>query len=367
MIYIETSETELDKVQEFNDKVKALCDRLGVTCIDKEFKENINLDGEKGSIVGSNVYVIKVKTEEGELSHIVIDSDANEVARISKDGIIELSESQKKYWEPMIGTPENQTKQQKDFYNFQEEHYLDEYKINEQELENTKTLDKKEKEEIKKEKEEPQKQETKEDKEKNAIAKALDVEENLIIYAVKIEAKEEFERAINKKLTGDCYIVKFGNNKTKIMQGSLYGKMQEVSGTESSEISTEILDQLNKDKPGKSKKIMAGDVTTFRIGEENVVVVKENNPKTGTAVSCGLDNKVKVYTFDDEGKDEWHEIKASVQHEISEKELKELEDKKRLEKEEEEKAKKDLEEQEAKKGKERDIGEEAFERRFRHM
>ncbi len=134
---------------------------------------------------------------------------------------------------------------------------------------------------------------------------------------IKIEDRETFGQAINKKLHADAYIIKYGNNKTKIMQSTSNGKLVELSGIESSEFNSEVLEQLNLDNSRKNQKIKPGDLTTIKTEDEkyNYVVVRENDSKKGVVI-VNSSNEAKMYTFDDEGKENLNEIETSIKYTV---------------------------------------------------
>lgn len=308
-------QTIKDKAQEFNDKMKELKEKLELPekqkIIGIEPKEDINLGGDLNR---KSVFVIKIQDEKGEFYHIVADKEINAIAIIAKDGEIELTPREKELWEKFIGNENEQTPEQKKRYSFDKKYYLEEYK----------TIDKDEKEvEVKTEQEEEEtseKTENKAEEEKQQAADALNVDKASIISMIKIEDRETFGQAINKKLHADAYIVRYGDNKTKIMQVSSNGSLKEMAGLESSEFTTEVMEQLNMDADGKNQSIKAGDLTTIKTEDENYsyIVVRENDSSKGIVI-VNSTNETKVYTFDDEGKDEIKEIETSIQYEIEEK------------------------------------------------
>lgn len=223
-----------------------------------------------------------------------------------KSGKIELSDREKQLWERYIGRQGNQRTDQKSIYDFEKEYYLEEYKAKKLEEDNR---DNKEADEEKNKKGDT--------KEEQKAAESLNVDEKVIISMVKIEDRETFGQAINQKLHADAYIVKYGNNKIKIMQATSNGKLQELSGVENSEFNSEVMEQLNINKSAKNQKIKAGDLTTIKTEDSkyNYVVVREKDPSKGIVI-VNSTNETRMYTFDDEGKDDLKEIETSIRYTV---------------------------------------------------
>ena len=220
-----------------------------------------------------------------------------------KSGKIELSDREKQLWERYIGRQGNQRPDQKSIYDFEKEYYLEEYKAKKLEEDNKEADEEKNK-----------KGDTKEEQK---AAESLNVDEKVIISMVKIEDRETFGQAINQKLHADAYIVKYGNNKIKIMQATSNGKLQELSGVENSEFNSEVMEQLNINKSAKNQKIKAGDLTTIKTEDSkyNYVVVREKDPSKGIVI-VNSTNETRMYTFDDEGKDDLKEIETSIRYTV---------------------------------------------------
>ncbi len=321
-----------DKAQEFNNKLKEVSEKLELKdkqeILGIDYKDNIKLGG---NLERNSVFVVKIKNEKGEISHIVMDKECNKIASIANDGKIELSEKEMQIWEKFIGKKGFQNAEQKKMYNFEEEYYLDEYIEHENVVEG-REINKKSKKAGKQEK-----SNSEPDERKQEVAETLKVDKEEIIAMIKIEDRETFGQAINKKLYADAYIIKYGNNKTQIMQVASNGKLVELSGIESNEFNYEVMEQLNIDKPGDNHKIKAGDLTTIKTEDEkyNYVVVRENNSKRGIVIVNSTDI-TKVYEFDDEGKNDIKEIETSIKYEVEKKE-EQIEDKSKKEKENEDK------------------------------
>lgn len=290
-----------DKAQDFCNKIKEIKEKLElpekqkIIAIDK--KDNINLGGKLNR---KSVFMIKVQDENGEIYHIVTDKETNKIATILKDGKVELADREKQLWKKFVGEENNQTLEQKKIYDFEKEYFLEENKT-EQEQDR--------KEEKSKEKEDEKK-----------AAESLKVDETAIISMIKIEDRETFGQAINIKLYADAYIVRYGNNKTKIMQSTSDGKLREISGLKTNEFNLEVIEQLNMKKTGNNQKIKAGDLTTIKTEDNkyNYVVVREEDANKGIVIVNSTDT-TKVYTFDDEGKETLREIESSIRYEVEEK------------------------------------------------
>lgn len=297
-----------DRANEFNDKLKEMSEKLELSdkqqIIGIDFKENIKLGG---TLERNNIFVVKIKDENGDIHHIVMSRDLDKIADINKDGKIELSEDELKKWEQFIGTKKFQNAEQKKRYDFEKVYVLDEYKMDEKAVNNNdKTVGATS----------GRPQENK-DEETAAAAEALNVNQTQIVAMIKIEDRETFGQAINKKLYADTYIVKYGNNKTKLMQMDSNLKLKEVAGLESNEFNQEVMEQLNVDRRKDNQKIKAGDLKTIKTEDSkcNYVVVREEDPKKGIVI-VNARNSTKVYTFDDEGKDTLKEIETSIKYEI---------------------------------------------------
>lgn len=305
-----------EKSQDLISALKALEQKLelpeGQKIIDVEFKNTINLGGDLNR---NSVFAVKVQNKEGEITHIIIDKECNKVADIDKDGKISLSEKEIEMWKQFIGKPGKQTPEQKKRYDFEKDYILEEYKTNEKSVEkdgaytrnnqnNTVGVDAPV---------DPHK-----DTEKKKAADALNVNETAIIAMIKIEDRETFGQAINKKLRADAYIVRYGNNKTKIMQMNQKGNLTELEGTKSSEFNLEVLEQLNLDKMNQKQKIKSGDLTTIRTEDpkSSYVVVREHDSKNGIVI-VNSGNETKMYIFDDEGKVDIKEIETSIKYRIN--------------------------------------------------
>lgn len=264
-----------EEAQNIVDIIKHLEQKLELSenekIMDIKFVDTINLGGDLNR---NSVFALKVQNKEGEITHIIIDKDCNKSANIDKDGKISLSEKEIEMWKQFIGKPGEQTPEQKKRYDFEKEYILEEYKTNEKTVEkdgaytrnnqnNTVGVDAPV---------DPHK-----DTENQKAADALNVNETAIIAMIKIEDRETFGQAINQKLHADSYIVRYGNNKTKIMQMNSKGKLTELEGTKSSDFSLSVLEQLNLDKIRKSQKIKTGDLTTIRTEDNKYtyVVVRE--------------------------------------------------------------------------------------------
>ena len=312
---MEETQSIKDKAQEFNNKMVEMKEKLDLPEKQKivgiDLVEDISLGGDLNR---KSVFVIKVQDEKGEFYHIVADKETNAIATIAKDGEIELTPREKELWEKFIGKENDQTPEQKKRYSFDKKYYLEEYK----------TIDKDEKEvEVKtkqKEEETKEKAENKEEEEKQQAAEALNVDTTTIIAIIKIEDRETFGQAINTKLHADAYIVKYGDNKTKVMQTTSDGKLKELAGLETSEFNSEVMEQLNIDKAGENQTIKAGDLTTIRTEDNkyNYIVVREDDSTKGIVI-VNSTNETSVYTFDDEGKENVEEIQTRIQYELEEK------------------------------------------------
>lgn len=266
-----------DKTQGFNDKIKQMHEKLELSKQQKiiaiDFKNEMNLGGD---LKRNSVFVLTIQNKDGEINHIIIDRDINKIADIDKYGKIELSPREMQLWEKFIGEKGKQNVEQKKIYDYEKEYYLQEYKTKEEkELSNSKE-NKNGKNDNNKNKE---KNETPENKEKKEAAEALKTDESEIKAMIKIEDRETFGQAINKKLYADAYIVKYGNNKTKIMQVGSNGKLRELSGIESSEFNSEVMEQLNINKAKDNQTIKAGDLTTIKTENPkyNYIVVREHD------------------------------------------------------------------------------------------
>lgn len=309
------------KAQDITSIIKHLEEKLQLTedqkIIDVEFVDTINLGGDLNR---NSVFAVKVQNKNKEITHIIIDKEANKVADIDKDGRIKLSEKEIEKWQQFIGKPEKQTPEQKKRYDFEKEYILQEYKTNEKTVRSEESAV-------------PQDEgknvgacrgdhwssdARSKDTEKQKAAEALNTDETAIIAMIKIEDRETFGQAINKKLHADAYIVRYGNNKTKIMQMNSKGKLTELEGLESNEFNLEVLEQLNLDKTSKSQKIKSGDLTTIRTEDpkSSYVVVREHDSKNGIVIVTS-GNKTQMYTFDDEGKDNIKEIETSIKYRIN--------------------------------------------------
>lgn len=303
------NDTMKEKAQDLTGILKELEQKLELLedqkIIDIEFKDTINLGGDLNR---NSVFAVKVQNKEGKISHIIIDKDCNKVADIDKDGKITLSEKEIEIWKQFIGKPGEQTSDQKKRYDFEKEYILEEYKTNENKsVGNDAPVV-------------PMKDETKthpQDENKQKAADALNVNETAIIAMIKIEDRETFGQAINKKLYADAYIVRYGNNKTKIMQMSSTGKLTELEGIESNEFNLEVLEQLNLDKANKTQKIKSGDLTTIRTEDpkSSYVVIREHDSKNGIVI-VNSGNETQMYTFDDEGKVDIEEIETSIKYRL---------------------------------------------------
>lgn len=297
------------KAQDIASILKELEQKLELTeeqkIIDVEFVDTINLGGDLNR---NSVFAVKVQNKNKEITHIIIDKDANKVADIDKDGKIKLSEKEIEKWKQFIGKPGEQTPEQKKRYDFEKEYILKQYKTNE------KTLDSKNKD--KNVGNDAHVVSTK-DTDKQKAAEALNTNETAIIAMIKIEDRETFGQAINKKLHADAYIVRYGNNKTKIMQMNSKGKLTELDGIESNEFNLEVLEQLNLDKINETQRIKPGDLTTIRTEDpkSSYVVVREHDSKNGIVI-VNSGNETQMYTFDDEGKDNIKEIETSIKYEL---------------------------------------------------
>lgn len=295
-----------DRANEFNDKLKEMSEKLELSdkqqIIGIDFKENIKLGG---TLERNNIFVVKIKDENGDIHHIVMSRNLDKIADINKDGKIELSEDELKKWEQFIGTREYQNAEQKKRYDFEKVYVLDEYKMDEKAVNNNdKTVG-------------ATSGRPQVDEETEKAAEALNVNQAAIAAMIKIEDRENFGQAINKKLYADTYIVKYGNNKTKIMQMDSKGKLKEIAGLESNEFNQDVMEQLNVDKRKDNQKIKAGDLKTIKTEDSkySYVVVREQDPKKGIVI-VNSRNSTKVYTFDDEGKDTLKEIETSIKYEI---------------------------------------------------
>lgn len=305
------TENMKDKANEFNSKLKEISEKLELSdkqeIIGIDFKENIKLGG---NLERNNIFVVKIKEEDGEVHHIIIDRDMNKIASIDKDGKVELSEREMEIWEKFIGKKGNQNAEQKKIYDFEKEYVLEEYKIDEKGVDAH--VDAKNKSVGNDAHVVPLR-----DENEQAAADALNVDETAIIAMIKIEDRETFGQAINQKLHADAYIVKYGNNKVKIMQATSNGKLKELSGVESSEFSSEVMEQLNIDKAKQNQRIKPGDLTTIRTEDNkySYVVVREHDSKRGIVI-VNSTNETRMYTFDDEGKESLKEIETSIKYEI---------------------------------------------------
>lgn len=307
------NDTMKEKAQDLTSILKELEQKLELPeeqkIIDIEYKDTINLGGDLNR---NSVFAVKVQNKNGEITHIIIDKDCNKIADIDKDGKITLSEKEIELWKQFIGKPGEQTPDQKKRYDFEKEYILEEYKTNEKSVGVDAPADKKNKDENKEKKiARPQ------DEKKQKAADALNVNETAIIAMIKIEDRETFGQAINKKLHTDAYIVRYGNNKTKIMQMSSNGKLTELEGLESNDFNLEVLEQLNLDKANGTQKIKSGDLTTIRTEDpkSSYVVVREHDSKKGIVI-VNSGNETQMYTFDDEGKESIKEIETSIKYRL---------------------------------------------------
>lgn len=305
------------KVQDLTSILKELEQKLELQedqkIIDIEFKDTIKLGGDLNR---NSVFAVKVQNKEGEISHIIIDKDCNKVADIDKDGKITLSEKEIEIWKQFIGKPGEQTPDQKKRYDFEKEYILEEYKTNETVVEvadlgDPQNNSKNSRGDFNRSDIRPQ------DTEKQKAAEALNTDETAIIAMIKIEDRETFGQAINQKLHADAYIVRYGNNKTKIMQMNSKGKLTELEGIESNEFNLEVLEQLNLDQMNETQKIKSGDLTTIRTEDpkSSYVVVREHDSKNGIVI-VNSGNETQMYTFDDEGKDDIKEIETSIKYKL---------------------------------------------------
>ena len=320
---MEENESIRNKAQEFNEKRKQIREKLEIPKENKiiaiDFKDEISLGGD---LKRTSVFVLTIQNKEGEISHIVIDKDINKIADIDKYGKIELSPREMQLWKNFIGEKGNQNIEQRKKYDFEKKYYLEEYKPKENEKENSQR--KPEKEPEKDIDNEKNKSNSLEDERKKEAAEALKTDESQIKSMIKVEDRETFGQAINKKLYADAYIVRYGNNKTKIMQVEANGKLSELSGLESSEFNSEVIEQLNIKNTQKNSKIKAGDLTTIKTEDKeyNYVVVREHDSEKGVVI-VNSPNKTKAYTFDDEGKDSLQEIETSIKYEVEKEKNKE--------------------------------------------
>lgn len=266
-----------EEAQNIVDIIKHLEQKLELSenekIIDIKFVDTINLGGDLNR---NSVFAVKVQNKEGEITHIITDKDCNKVANIDKNGKISLSEKEIEMWKQFIGKPEEQTPEQKKRYDFEKEYILEEYKTNEKTVGNEESVNPNNNEKtVGAFNARPQ------NTEKQKAAEALNTNETAIIAMIKIEDRETFGQAINQKLHADSYIVRYGNNKTKIMQMNSKGNLTELKGTKSSDFSLSVLEQLNLDKVKKSQKIKAGDLTTIRTEDNKYtyVVVREHDSK----------------------------------------------------------------------------------------
>ena len=111
---MEENDSIKNKVQEFNDKIKQIGEKLEIPKENKiisiDFKDNIKLGGE---LERNDVFILAIQNKEGEISHIVLDKDINKIADIDKYEKIELSPREMKLWEQFIGQKGNQNIEQK--------------------------------------------------------------------------------------------------------------------------------------------------------------------------------------------------------------------------------------------------------------
>ena len=310
------------KAQDITSIIKHLEEKLELTedqkIIDVEFVDTINLGGDLNR---NSVFAVKVQNKNKEISHIIIDKEANKVADIDKDGRIKLSEKEIEKWQQFIGKPVEQTPEQKKRYDFEKEYKFvgNDALVVPQNRDNQKTADTGKLRNTKSnEKDEKKNNTSPQNENKQKAAEALNTDETAIIAMIKIEDRETFGQAINKKLHADAYIVRYGNNKTKIMQMNSKGKLTELEGLESNEFNLEVLEQLNLDKTSKSQKIKSGDLTTIRTEDpkSSYVVVREHDSKNGIVIVTS-GNETQMYTFDDEGKDNIKEIETSIKYRIN--------------------------------------------------
>lgn len=302
-----------EKAQDLTDILMQLEQKLELSedekIIDIEYKDAISLGGDLNR---NSIFAVKVQNKNNEITHIIIDKDCNRVADIDKDGKIKLSEKEIEIWKQFIGKPGDQTPEQKKRYDFEKEYILEEYKMNEKSEEIDDHADEKT---VGRAKARPPKQ--LQDENKKKAADSLNISETAIIAMIKIEDKETFGQAINQKLYADAYIVRYGNNKTKIMQMNSSGKLSELEGLESNEFNLEVLEQLNLDNAKGNQKIKAGDLTTIRTEDQrySYVVVREHDSKNGIVI-VNSGNETQMYTFDDEGKESLQEIETSIKYKI---------------------------------------------------
>lgn len=303
------------KAQDLTSILKELEQKLELQedqkIIDVEFVDTMNLGGDLNR---NSIFAVKIQNKNKEITHIIIDKDCNKVADIDKDGKITLSEREIEIWKQFIGKPGEQTPDQKKRYDFEKEYILEQYKTNEKSVGNDTSVATKHKDKTVGNDAHvvPAK-----NQDKQKAAEALNTNETAIIAMIKIEDRETFGQAINQKLHADAYIVKYGNNKTKIMQMDSKGKLRELEGLESNEFNLEVLEQLNLDKATNSQKIKSGDLTTIRTEDNkySYVVVREHDSKNGIVI-VNSGNETQMYTFDDEGKDNIKEIETSIKYEI---------------------------------------------------
>lgn len=325
----------MEDTQELIETLKSIKDNLEVDNSEKiigiDYKDKIDLGGE---LTRKSVFVVKLQDSEGKIHYLVSDKDFNRIATIANDGKIELSPREKQLWEQFIGKENEQTAEQKKYYDFDKEYFLDEYKeqekeVEDEELETDKAEDEEEKE-IKEDEGEPEEKEqmqknekqqnnqNEQDEEKQEIAKSIDINSRQIKTIIKIEDRENFGKAIDKKLYADAFIVKYGNNKIKLMHANSRGEYSEISGLEYSEFSGEVLEQLHINKTNSKATIKQGDLTTIR-GEsrkDNFVIVREKDPNKGIAIR-NTENATEVYTFDERNINSVGELKTTEIYKVS--------------------------------------------------
>lgn len=293
---MEESDIQKDKVLEANKRIEQLASYLGIPKHDIILAINpVNEINLGGNIQRNNVYEVKVQGKNKKTYSIICDKEINPIAKVDSKGKMTLSNQELEKWSPYIGTKGNQNAQQRQLYDFAKDYYMDELNKKSQDL-------------------------GKDNKAKADAARSLGVDESAIISMTLVVDKESFGKAIGKDLKADTYIIRYGNNKTKVMQTDKSGGLKEIAGTTTSEFNMALLDELNLDKQSKNQKINPGDIRTIQDTgkDDNIVIVRENDSDKGIAIVTTTAD-TKVYTFDDEGKETVKELHTAVKYELDEK------------------------------------------------
>ncbi|MDR0979147.1 MAG: hypothetical protein LBL91_04355 [Lachnospiraceae bacterium] len=313
-------QNQQEKAKEYNEKIKAISKQLGLpekdVMLSIEYKDDIMLNSQ---IKQPKVFVIKVKAEDGKIYHVVADTNFMKLAQIDEKGVVTLSDELKQKFEKYLKTDEK--------------FILKEYKTDE------KTIDDAEKQNI--DKDDADKENVgvgvPDDPSKTTDKQMSDSNPQKLDKAIKsiilVRNKEEYERAIDKKLDENVYIVTYANNKTTVMTGDLEnGKLKEMAGIETSDFNTKLLDELNMDKSSGYYQMDSEDIKTIT-DERNpkydyVIVRNSDSPEKSVVITETPSNDVDMYYYD-ENEDNINQIELEEKYKIDEKELERIRAEKR--------------------------------------